>query len=241
MMKLKRVYETAEEEGTPVEEVAIDRFGSLEAFEEAKEERRLLDESQGKRSEQKPRGRGREPERRYLFNDIGGSGASSRSNSFRRPGLAGESGPSTPSPSNFPGRGRNDSLRQGNTPRSQVSTPIPSVMAPSVIPTKGTDSRAMSPSSLNRLQAKVLRAKLMGGPEAEELEKQYEQELRKANEGPRSVTKVEVLPTLDGRGRLYDVGTGKDGESLLPGNRRKKEKVCTFRGPYNTTLIRFAR
>ena len=36
MMKLRRVYETAEEEGKPVEEIAMDRFGSLEAFEEAK-------------------------------------------------------------------------------------------------------------------------------------------------------------------------------------------------------------
>ena len=35
MMRLRRVYETAEEEGRPIEEVAIDRFGSLEAFEEA--------------------------------------------------------------------------------------------------------------------------------------------------------------------------------------------------------------
>ncbi|KAJ3512300.1 hypothetical protein NLJ89_g3592 [Agrocybe chaxingu] len=47
MMRLRRVYETAEEEGLPVEEVGIDRFGSLQAFEEAKEERRILDEREG--------------------------------------------------------------------------------------------------------------------------------------------------------------------------------------------------
>ena len=50
MMKLRRVYETAEEEGKSVEEVAVDRFGSLELFEEAKEERRILDEREGKRA-----------------------------------------------------------------------------------------------------------------------------------------------------------------------------------------------
>ena len=41
-------------------------------------------------------------------------------------------------------------------------------------------------------------------------------------------TRVEVLPTLDDQGRLYDVGTGKDEPTLLPGN-KKKEKVCPCR------------
>lgn len=225
-MKLRRVYETAEEEGTPVEEVAIDRFGSMEAFEEAKEERRLLDEREGRRSGQPPRGREREMEKRFFFNEVGGSGASSRSSSFKRPGLAGDSAPSTPTPSGLLERRRIDSLRQqGGTPRSHLSTPIPSVMTPTTAPSMQTNSRTLSPSSLNRLQAKVLRAKLMGGPEADALEKEYDAELRKSQEGPRTVTKVEVLPTLDGHGRLYDVGNGQASETELPGNRKKKEKV----------------
>ena len=44
MMKLRRTYEAAAEEGKPIEEIALERFGTLEAFEEAKEERRILDE-----------------------------------------------------------------------------------------------------------------------------------------------------------------------------------------------------
>ena len=87
----------------------------------------------------------------------------------------------------------------------------------------------MSPSSLNKLQAKVLRAKLMSAPNAEELEKEYEQELKRANGedvGEGSVrTRVEVLPTLDIHGRLYDVGQGKGDGPILPGNRRLKDKV----------------
>lgn len=87
--------------------------------------------------------------------------------------------------------------------------------------------RALSPSSLNRLQAKVLRAKLIGASEAESLEKQYEEELRKANgsgerDGVR--TKVEVLPTLDIRGNLYDVGQGKEDAPMPSGNRKKREQ-----------------
>jgi hypothetical protein len=65
----------------------------------------------------------------------------------------------------------------------------------------------------------------MGGPEAATLEKEYDEALKKANEGPSTVTKVQVLPTLDAQGRLYDVGTGKDTDPVLPGNRRKKEKA----------------
>jgi hypothetical protein len=237
MMRLRRVYETAEEENRPIEEVAIERFGSLEAFDQAKEERRILDgrgrgrdQTKGKRREDS--GYSKAGEKGFLFNDLGGSGGSSRSSSFRRPGGAGESAPSTPS--SQPGmpsvaRARFDSHHlpsQTGTPGQQVRTPIPSVMTPQL-----GGKRTLSPSSLNRLQAKVLRAKLTGGADTEKLEKEYEEELQRASgintdeDGVQIRTRVEVLPTLDVRGRLYDVGHGKDDDRLLPGNRKKKEKV----------------
>lgn len=239
MMKLRRVYETAEEEGKPVEEVALERFDSLEAFEEAREERRILDEREGKRPEsssasaRKERGRNTEGERRYMFTEIERSGASSRSSSFRRPDI-GDSMPSTPTtPSRPTARGstlnpamQNAAIRQESS--SVTRTPIPSVMTPSHALPGPPKSRAMSPSSLNKLQAKVLRAKLMGAPNADELEREYEAELQRANEGGGDdgpATRVEILPALDGQGRLYDIGTGKDDPAPLPGNRKKKEKV----------------
>jgi hypothetical protein len=244
MMRLRRVYESAREENRPVEEVAIERFGSLEAFDQAKEERRILDEREGVRLERgrdaakgKRRGESNYPkagEKGFMFNDLGGSGRSSRSSSFLRPGGPGESGPSTPSPQ--PGvpsasRPRFDSLRlpsQTGTPGAQVRTPIPSVMMPQL-----GSKRPLSPSSLNRLQAKVLRAKLTGGPDAEKLEKEYEEEMRRVTgisadeDGIQIRTRVEVLPTLDARGRLYDVGHGNDDEKVPP-RKKKKEKVRTL-------------
>jgi len=51
MMRLRRVYETTEEENKPVEEIGLGRFGPLQAFEEAKAERCILDERDGKRSQ----------------------------------------------------------------------------------------------------------------------------------------------------------------------------------------------
>ncbi|KAG1797728.1 CwfJ C-terminus 1-domain-containing protein-like protein [Suillus plorans] len=233
MMRLRRVYETAAEENKPIEEVALERFGTLQAFEEAKEERHILDERQGKRSERKDeRGRGRETggEKRFMFTDVGASGASSRSSSFRRPG-SGPTGstPSTPSPTNPPANRRLDSLRlpsQAASPLAQSHTPIPNVMTPSMAST--STRRAMSPSSLNKLQAQVLRAKLMNAPNAEKLEEEYEAEVRRANGEEGGVrTRVEVLPTLDARGRMYDVGYGKDDAEKGPGNKRKKEKFET--------------
>lgn len=237
-MRLRRVYETAEEGGRPVEEIAVDRFGSLEAFEEAKEEKRILDEREGSRAEEKPRGRPKEPGKKFYFTDIGSTG-SSRSSSFRRPALAGDNGPPTPPASNLgPNRRSGPSKIGPQVGTPQASTPIPSALTPSILPPR-TTSRGLSPSSLNRLQAKVLKAKLMGSPDAAALEEEYEEELKKTNEGPRTITKVEVLPTLDGRGRLYDVGTGKGGNTPLPpGNRRKKEKVET-RDPKTGEIVRY--
>lgn len=240
MMRLRRVYETAEEEGLSVEQVGIERFGNLQAFQEAKEERRILDEREGKRPVDRGGDRGRTAERpihyskdgekRLMFTDVGGSAQSSRSSSFRRPGGMPDSTPSTPSPADIsrpPVNRRLDSLRlpsQINSPLAQSHTPIPSVMTP---PLGGSKGRALSPSSLNKLQAKVIRAKLMNSPDAEALEREYEAEARKAQgtEEGGVRTKVEVLPTLDSRGRLYDVGHGKEDDASLPGNRRKKEKV----------------
>jgi hypothetical protein len=240
-MRLRRVYETAEEDGLPVEHVAIERFGSLEAFEAAKEERRILDERESRKSE-RARGRdsdrrgsgsyddpGRTGERRFMFTDIGGSGSSSRSESFRRPGVMNDSAPPTPPAQSLAPNKRLESLRlpsQSASPLVQSHTPIPSVMTP---PIPSSSRRALSPSSLNKLQAKVLRSKLMGMPNAEALEKEYEEEARRAHgavEG-KVRTRVEVLPTLDGMGRLYDVGTGggMDDTPTRPGNRKKKEKV----------------
>jgi hypothetical protein len=252
MMRLRRVYETAEEEGKPIEEIAIDRFGSLDAFEEVKEERRILDEREGNRSvrtrtaDQKGRGREWEGAKGFMFTDRGGSGVSSRSSSFKRPGAAANlSTPSTPSPQSDippPKNRRLDSLRfpsQTVSPLAQSYTPIPSVMTP----VSFKSSRALSPSSLNRLQAKVLRAKLMGSSDAEDLEIQYDAAVRDANGDGSLVAeggvrkKVDVLPTLDARGRLYDVGHGKYDGDVMPGNRKKVEKVCccTFMSIYQTS------
>ncbi|KIO22257.1 hypothetical protein M407DRAFT_28205 [Tulasnella calospora MUT 4182] len=294
MQKLKRTYETAEEEGRPVEEIALERYGTLEAFEEARAERRFLDEKEQRRAGRgssglRPTGNGgpdvdefgreiRRPNQsnetpsrpsglgseRYMFTDLDDrSRASSRGSSFRKPG---ESAPGTPGPTGMatppssqqqaaanrrvdqlrggPGSQPQQQQRQGvATPPSKVSTPIPSVLTPQHL--TANRPRALSPSSLNKLQAKVLRAKLMGDDNAAELERQYEEERRRtegggATEGESNV-RVEMVPTIDARGRMYDIG-GAGGSSkepvVGPGNRKKKEVVET-RDAKTGELVRY--
>lgn len=265
MMKLRRVYETANEEGKPVEEVALERYGSLEAFEEAEEERRILDEREGKRSAKGQANgqkgnrsrddidgeRGRE--QRWMFNDVSGSGASSRSSSFRRPGGENLSAPSTPSPAPLADR-RIDALRAPpkGSPLSMSHTPIPTVMTP---PSRAAASgkKRLSTEELNKLQARVLRAKLMDDPNAAQLEREYnEEQLRVAGESvnylaaeeegdrrSRTRTQVVVLPTLDARGRLYDVGSGQADATPLEGNRRNKADKFETRDAKTGDLVRY--
>jgi hypothetical protein len=252
----------------------------MDDFNEALEERRVLDE-RGQRRQSKrgpnsatdsPSTSGmRTPEggpRKYMFTTEEGFGSrpSSRA-SFRRPGEEREGG-GTPAPA----LNRLDSIRKqevgtpshlGRGTAGQIHTPIPSVFTPQLkradsgyFPKDGstvdpTSSKPpMSTEELNQLQAKVLRARLSDDPEADSLERAYDLEVSRtktamegawegSGEGQQGQlgrvdakgrqVDVQVLPTLDGRGRLYDVGTGKqDEEALRPGNRRKKPEKVSF-------------
>lgn len=206
MMRLRRVIEQAEEEGRPVEDVALERYGNMDDYNEALEERRALDERGGTRSGQHT------PIRRPLLE----SRPSSRTG-FRKPG---EGSTSTP-----------DLRRTASTASLRQQTPIPSVLTPQrLVPSQPAAEAAivaMNPAELNKLQAKVLRAKLNDDPAAAELEEQYERAKNGQPSAPpaaTSGTRVEALPTLDGRGNLYDVGTsqGAAARPLPAGNRQPK-------------------
>lgn len=290
MKKLQRVQETAEEEGRSVEDVARERYDTLEAFEEAKEERRVLDERSSRRGGSYGGGRGdgggagapgggRAPlpegrsmdapssssgsgsggEKRWMFTDVGNpeSRPSSR-NSFRRPGASSDSAPGTPEPSKRPAPPQTPDMGGGPVANKRIdalrgrpsfgtntgtSSPIPSAFTPTAILAQRSSpagkKRALSPSSLNKLQAKVLKAKLMGSANAAELEKQFDEERKRAEAGgddgedddeggsSKATGRVEMLPTVDGMGRLYDIGSGKNDprQEVRPGNRKPKEKV----------------
>lgn len=80
---------------------------------------------------------------------------------------------------------------------------------------------------------------------ADALEAEYDIEMERARQatasgapstgrrsgGDGKEVQVEMMPTLDGLGRLYDVGKGEAEEKVLPGNRKKKEKVGAIHRP----------
>lgn len=286
MTKLKRTYEAAEEEGRSIEDVARERYGSLEAFEEAREERRVLDERGDRRKSRRESGYGagstpsgaRTPTgmtadgggRTFVFTDMDASGdrpTPTSRQSFRRPGETPPAMPlrTTSSSSSVAGG-------PGTASNSRPSTPIPSVFTPPIArrttsalsqstvlvpdPTSTGPAAAgpssskpvLSQSELNKLQARVLKAKLMESDDAAALEAEYELERKRSLEAGPAVAEhegmeqsiggnqklgqgVQVLPTLDGRGRMYDVGVGTsvadqyEAERAAKGKRARKEPV----------------
>lgn len=278
----------------------MERYGNMDDFEEAVEERRILDEKESRRSARRggtnpDRSNSRSnsdasgfatpgstaPSRRYVFTtDEGASSRPSSRAGFRRPGedgkyddVAGSKRTGSPNPlgganvSTPTARGKGT----GKFDTPQSNTPIPSVLTPHHLlrrnpmssqsisasdlaePDPTASVPPMTGGELNVLQAKVLKARLMDDPEADDLEAKYEREAKRSREyaaagggdagggfwqgnasglegqmgrqadgqgGQR--TEVQVLPTLDIHGRLYDIGTsgGVDEPKILPGNRK---------------------
>ncbi|KAJ3121922.1 hypothetical protein HK098_003274 [Nowakowskiella sp. JEL0407] len=203
MVKLRRVYETAEDEGKPVEEVALERYGSLEEFEDAKKEREFLDRKNGKRSSYVgDRNRSeRDVESRY-----------SRGAKFRDPNEK---------------RDYDDagSKRVKQSERREKSRTIS-------IPTVGNvntnvserDEKILSIDELNKLRAKALQASLMGKPEAKELEAEFEREQRRANSSGKGKSVI-VLPQVDLQGRLQNVGTASDQHQTTRSKRKRGTEI----------------
>ena len=158
------------------------------------------------------------------------------------------------------------------------STPIPSVFTPVTsrpkpAPSAGESAvtNVLDSTALNKLQARVMRAEMMGKTdEAARLKAEYEHErLRSeqtmANGGDEgdgyfgvdaasgqvqevgSAVEVHVLPTLDARGQLYDVGRGGDmrqeqqqaAAAQGPGNRREKKDRFETRDGKTGELLRY--
>lgn len=323
MTKLKRTYEAAEEEQRPIEEVALERYGSLDDWHDALEERRILDERANpqlkesrEQAERLSRGEIDQPQVDEFGREIRGERTPARKLPNEKPqsttkflftqNNSGLDTPGTPTESRPPSRNAfrrpgsyNDLAdtsmessasstvaQQGSKPPSRfstpkVGTPVPSVFTPPVVSrnpsslrqaesaagpegAKPIMARSLSPTSLNRLQAKVLKAKLMA-PDTEAtkaLEREYETESARAREQPAGSSQgvmiddngqakeVRLLPTLDGRGKLYDVGVpGSSSESTAIGSKRKRGgerafethdksgKIVRYNGDDDTTTL----
>lgn len=318
LMKLRKTFEQASEEGRSIEDVALERYGDMASFEEAKAEKAYLDSQGGASRAQRdsggtpvrPSAATSASNRSFMFTDspnssFGAGAPHSRPvsrQSFRKPGEASASStPQPEAPTSLSGVGRLGSLRgQSSTPQqSKASTPIPSVFTPTIpvaaraapeparadanesatepsgTPTPSpaiqsavaasqardaVSSPPLDAAALNKLEAKVMKAEMMGKPNAQSLRQNLEKEKARASNGgdqggghfeqtasvqpvgsSSADTSVQVLPTLDGRGRLYDVGRGRPGEDaeLPPGNRRRKANKVETHDPKTGEFVRY--
>lgn len=251
--KLRRTYDAAKDENRPLEEVALERYGTLEAWEQAKEERRIVEDRHNNpepdSGRSTPLNHSSSFERRYMYTNS--ESQSSRPNSrsgFRKP----TSALNTPEGGRLGTNKRLDEIRFGSlkstssSPSSSVtSTPIPTVINPLANRNSLTSAPNQQPvgtTTLNKLQASILKAKMMNPAAVPELEKQYNEALEAQNRKMEQTEQVEVIPSLDGRGRMYDIGTGVDldqASSSKPGNKRKKDAKFESRDRKTGEILRF--
>ncbi|CAJ2512696.1 Uu.00g008150.m01.CDS01 [Anthostomella pinea] len=173
MTKLKGVYTTSEQTGRPVDEIAVERFGSLREFDDAREEKIEVD-------------------RRKVYGE-------------------GCVGKEKPSGELFQERKLDEGIREKRqTPPAPVELDQGTVIpddASSHLPTQ------LDQSGLNRLRAKMMKAKLRKAPDAAKLEVEYNQAAASfVSKGPEAV----VLNVMDNR--------------LLAGTRGEAKAVDTKRG-----------
>jgi hypothetical protein len=108
-------------------------------------------------------------------------------------------------------------------------TPIPSVINPLAnrASLHSANKAPANTTTLNKLQASIMKAKIMDPDVVPELKRQYKEALdsHRSNSSATEQT-IELVPSLDARGRMYDIGAGAeedDASSFKPGNKRKKE------------------
>ncbi|KFG77786.1 complexed with Cdc5 protein Cwf19 [Metarhizium anisopliae] len=153
LTKLRGVYTTAEASGRPVEDVAMERYGSLQDFDDAREEKEEMERrriyGEGYKEKERPTGdlyRAREHEKSRAHGD---SAAAAEPDSG------------------------------------------------TVIPEEPSRNAAMDQTSLNRLRAQMMKAKLRRAPNAAQLEEEYN---RAAALGPRpNAPEAVVLGIMDNR------------------------------------------
>ncbi|TPX47819.1 hypothetical protein SeLEV6574_g02444 [Synchytrium endobioticum] len=233
MMKLDRVSAIAKEDGRSLEEVALERYGVMAEYEEALAERAYLDERRSGRSfhggdhgksHRQPRaafvtlGYGENFKKPGDERSFSSQSDSSRLRSFMSPNGEGDSV---------------DVDDYDRTRRSTAPTPddrlvkkiVPVVLTAHTIGSKNAiaqNGRVLSRNELNTLNAKVLKATLMGLEEAAQMGEDYEREKERYETSNRGED-LAVIPNIDSGSKPRDTGAGNS--RLQPGARRKKEKV----------------
>lgn len=119
--------------------------------------------------------------------------------------------------------------------KTQPLQPRPTPTSTPIIQSVAPQTPSLTRDQLNKLIAKIVKAKLMGSSNLEALEKEYQVELDRFEQGNSNVS---VLPSLDSQGRLYDYALKQGSEENLKGKRKYEgthDKVTGERIKYGTS------
>ncbi|KAI6709021.1 hypothetical protein JHW43_008440 [Diplocarpon mali] len=178
MTKLKAVYAKSEQSGRPVDEIAVERFGGLQEFDDAREEQIELERRRtygdGYVRKEKPSGE--------LFQerkmDVGITGGPVQTH---------------------------EDLR--DLPQATFMEEKPPLRA----------TAALDQTTLNRMKARLMKAKLKNSPDVQTLEKEYSEAMMKFSQNPSDG--VVVLGMMDNR-----MLAGTRGEIKSIDNKRGRER-----------------
>jgi len=180
MTKLKAVYTQAEQTGRPVDEIALERFGDLRDFDDAREEQTELD-------------------RRQLYGE-------------------GYVGKEKPSGELFQERKMSMDIRRGPEPsRENVPLDLPQ----GTVVEEKSDPKAivqLDHTTLNRMKAQLMKAKLKKSPDVAKLEAEYNEAMASYSNNP-SDPGVVVLGKMENR-----MLAGTRGEVKSIDNKRGRER-----------------
>ncbi|KAI9782738.1 MAG: hypothetical protein M1839_004726 [Geoglossum umbratile] len=183
MTKLKGVYTQAEDTGRPVEDIAVERFGDLRAFDDAREERLELERREiygkGYVGKEKPSGELYEERKQEMGTNLN----------------------SQPSTGDF------EDDEQPLPPQGRVLDTGPPVTAP-----------YLDQTALNRLKARMMKAKLRGSPDATKLEAEYNAAV--ASSSNRKESDIVVLGAMESR----MLAGGRKGEVKAIDTKRGRER-----------------
>jgi hypothetical protein len=180
MTKLKAVYTQAEQTGRPVDEIALERFGDLRDFDDAREEQMELD-------------------RRQLYGE-------------------GYVGKEKPSGELFQERKMSMDIRRGPEPsRENVPLDLPqgTVVEEKSVPRAIVQ---LDHTTLNRMKAQLMKAKLKKSPDIAKLEAEYNEAMTSYSNNPADPGVV-VLGKMENR-----MLAGTRGEAKSIDNKRGRER-----------------
>lgn len=135
---------------------------------------------------------------------------------------------------------KQNTFKRPEPPKRRSPSPIKAAPPPSIQPIMPISApiQALTRDQLNKLNSKIVKAKIMGTGNVEQLEKEYQEELDKFEQAEKSG--VTVLPTLDSQGRLYDYALkqGDPEHEALKGKKKYEgthDKITGERVRYGTS------